>query len=159
MRQSKLTKKLLFWIPASAGIVLQIFFLACTKERRHILADNSAVSASGPATLSTIHEDIFRLGCSTSGCHDNRATPAASLNLSSADQSYNGMVNQFSLQSSQLKMVDPGSANQSYLINKLRGTHLSVGGTGDRMPQYAAALTEGDLQRIEDWITAGALRN
>ncbi len=148
------------WIPAFAGMTIAVLLLSsCTKEKRDVIAGSSVPSSSGPATLSTIQEDVFRLGCAVSGCHDNRATPAGNLSLASAQVSYNDIVNVLSIQASHKKLVVPGFPEESYFVDKLKGTHLETGGTGVRMPQYAAALDEGDVARIEEWIADGALRN
>lgn len=154
MRQSKLRKnyELLF-----TGLVFCVFlFPACTKEKRETIVTGSS---SGPATLSSIQQDVFRLSCGTSGCHDNRATPAGNLDLTSTGRSYSHLVNRDSIQVANLKLVNPGDPDTSYLMDKLRGTHIAVGGLGVRMPQYAAAISETDITRIQDWIIAGALNN
>jgi mono/diheme cytochrome c family protein len=60
-----------------------------------------------------------------------------------------------------LPRVTPGDPEKSYLVHKLRGTHLSVGGSGNAMPMYDpprpfdAAL----LERISRWIQNGAPDN
>ncbi|WP_439639926.1 hypothetical protein [Nevskia sp.] len=57
--------------------------------------------------------------------------------------------------------VTPGSAAQSYLIHKLRGTQLSAGGSGNRMPMNdpPRPLDDGQLTLIQRWIEAGAPDN
>ena len=176
MRQSKLSRhpgegrgsgfkhvfKIRFenWIPAFAGMTLAVFFLtSCTKEKRNVVSGSVTSGSSGPATLSTIQEDVFRLGCAVSGCHDNRATPAGDLSLASADVSHSGIVNINSTQATLRKLVVPGFPEDSYFVDKLKGTHLTAGGSGVKMPQYAATLDAGEVARIEEWITNGALRN
>lgn len=138
-----------------AGFVLLVLG-ACTKEKRE---NPISTATSGPATLSSLQNDVFHLSCATSGCHDNRATPAGNLDLSTYGASYAGLVNKVSRQVTSMKIVDPGFPDESYLVNKLQGTHITVGGTGSRMPQYAAALTSADLDRILTWITDGAQQN
>ncbi len=157
----KIIRKLFgIWIPAFAGMTTLLVSLpSCTKERRNVLSDSLSSGPTGPATLSTIQIDIFRLGCSLSGCHDSSPSPAAGINLTTVDLAHASLVNRPSTQGTGLVMVTPGFPEDSYLINKLRGTHLAVGGIGDRMPQYAAVLDEGEIVRIEEWITAGALKN
>ena len=130
---------------------------ACTKEKREAVVATGG--GTGPATLSTIQSDVFRLSCGTSGCHDNRANPAGNLDMSSYDATYAQLVNRNSVQATAMKLVNPGDPETSYLMNKLYGTHSGVGGNGARMPQYAAMLTSSDIERIETWITDGALRN
>jgi hypothetical protein len=60
---------------------------------------------------------------------------------------------------SRLLRVKPGSASDSYMIHKLEGTHLEVGGAGMRMPMEGAPLTPDEIGMIRRWIDAGALDN
>ncbi|MFN2328386.1 MAG: hypothetical protein ABR612_05675 [Chromatocurvus sp.] len=53
-------------------------------------------------------------------------------------------------------LVRPAEPEASYLLHKLRGTHLKVGGSGARMPFGAASLIESDIKKIETWIANGA---
>lgn len=53
-------------------------------------------------------------------------------------------------------LVAPGEPHESYLLHKLRGTHLEVGGSGARMPFGAPAMKEKDMEVIEAWIRDGA---
>ena len=55
--------------------------------------------------------------------------------------------------------VVPGDAQGSYLMQKLRGTHLDHGGSGVRMPMGFDPLSEQDLARFEAWISQGAPDN
>jgi len=56
-------------------------------------------------------------------------------------------------------LVRPAEPEASYLLHKLRGTHLEVGGSGARMPFGAASLNESDIKKIETWIANGAGRD
>ena len=55
--------------------------------------------------------------------------------------------------------VTPGDPEASYLVHKLRGTHLEVGGSGSRMPQGGGAVSDATLAMIERWVRQGALDN
>lgn len=55
-----------------------------------------------------------------------------------------------------MPLVSPGSTADSYIWHKVHDTHLSVGGTGDRMPLDVAPLTPDEMQLLADWITDGA---
>jgi hypothetical protein len=147
MRQSKL----------ALGLTLAFALSGCAKEKRDAVIMGGGATSSGAATLSSLQSDVIRLSCATSGCHDSRATPASSLDLSDASRTYSNLVNRASTQAPALKLVNPGNPGASYLVNKLLGTHASVGGSGVRMPQYSAPLASSDIDRIETWITNGAL--
>ena len=128
----------------------------CTKEKRP--APPPAATAA-PATLSSMQTDIFALSCAVSGCHDNRANPAGQLSMSSVQATYAGLVNRNSTEAVNLKLVAPADPDHSYLVDKLTGTHLLVGGTGRQMPQDAAPLSSDDINRIINWINDGAQVN
>jgi hypothetical protein len=67
------------------------------------------------------------------------------------------LVDVDSVQVPSMKRVAPGDLDNSYLVHKLRGTHVDVGGPADtdRMPPLAP-LPDEDITRIEAWIAAGA---
>lgn len=64
-------------------------------------------------------------------------------------------------QSAQSKMprVAPREPERSYLLHKLRGTHLDNGGSGGRMPLGLEPLGDDDVAQIAAWIAAGAPNN
>jgi mono/diheme cytochrome c family protein len=85
-------------------------------------------------------------------CHQTGAE-SQGVNLE-ADKSLASLVGQRSAEAPMLR-VDPGQPGSSYLIAKLEGRHLQVGGTGERMP-VGGALSEADVAAIRAWISAGA---
>jgi cytochrome c553 len=138
-------------------ILLALLLIAgCTKEKRSAISNNAITSSPGATNFSSLQADIFALSCAVSGCHDNRATPAGNLNLSSVDKSHAALVNVASSQVPSKKLVSPNGPSASYLIGKLDGTYTAMGGNGVRMPQYAAALSTEDIDRIITWINNGA---
>jgi hypothetical protein len=60
---------------------------------------------------------------------------------------------------SKLLRVKPGSSKESYLVHKIEGTQLDVGGAGVRMPMEGAYLTDEEIAMIRRWIDAGAPEN
>ncbi len=108
----------------------------------------------GP-TLDQIQGAIFTPDCATAGCH-NATTQAAGLSLADADTSFAELVDEFSGQNGQsnVKLVDPGNPDASYLIRKLEG---AAGITGNRMPP-GTPLPQSEIDVIRQWITDGALR-
>ena len=142
-----------------ASVAVAIIALGCTKERRDPPLSSSGGGPSGPATLSTIQSDIFLFSCAVSGCHDNRANPAANLGMASVQDTYANLVGRASTQVPTRALVAAGDADNSYLIDKLFGTHIAVGGTGVYMPQYAARLTDAEIERVVIWINDGAQLN
>lgn len=71
---------------------------------------------------------------------------------------YNQLVSKPSEQSA-LPRVEPGQPAQSYLLHKLKGSHLDQGGSGGRMPLGFAALSAPEIEQITAWVAAGAPDN
>lgn len=58
-----------------------------------------------------------------------------------------------------MKRIAPGDPDNSYLLHKLLGTHLDVGGNGVRMPFHQGPLPKKDLDNFRLWIEQGANNN
>ena len=54
-------------------------------------------------------------------------------------------------------LVEPGDPENSFLMQKVRGTFPT--GLGAQMPWWPDAVTEDELATIERWIAEGALDN
>jgi hypothetical protein len=103
----------------------------------------------GP-TFSEIQANVFTPTCATSNCHAG-AVLGAGLDLTSAN-SYAMLVGVASTQNAGVQRVNPGSPNNSYLVQKLEGS----GATGSRMPP-SGALPQADVTTIRQWISDGAI--
>lgn len=68
--------------------------------------------------------------------------------------------NMIGMQSTQcgLNLVEPGKPDQSYLLIKMLGTQLAVGGKGVRMP-WEYDLSKADIEVVRRWILQGAADN
>lgn len=104
-------------------------------------------------TFTTIQEQIFTPNCTSSGCHSG-SSPAAGQNLT-AGQAYSNIVGVPSSEVPSLLRVDPGDAENSYLVQKVEGRAQ----VGDRMPLGAPPLPNELIQDLREWIDAGALDN
>ena len=115
-------------------------------------SSTSTTTTTGTTGISLINgvQPIFNANCVV--CHQG-SSPSGGLNLTPS-ATYQNMVNAASAEST-LKLVEPGVTGKSYLINKLRGTQIQVGGNGVQMPYGASPLAESDIKLIEEWITAG----
>lgn len=89
-------------------------------------------------------------GTCTRRCH---SVPAPSASLDLERDAYAQLISQPSEQTS-LDLIVPGDLDRSYFAHKLRGTHMSVGGSGTRMPK-TGSLAPADLAVIEAWILDG----
>lgn len=115
---------------------------------------SATLTVSLPVSFASDVQPIFTANCALAGCHTG-ANPTGSLNLS-AGQSRAQLVNVAAVGFPGAIRVIPGDASNSYLIRKLEGgPNIS----GVRMPEGAPALPTATIQKIRDWITAGALNN
>jgi len=112
----------------------------------------------GEQSVPSFSEDVqpwFDGSCTISGCHGG---PEASTGLDlDAGESYEMLVGVGSAQAD-LPRVDPGDAENSYLLHKVAGSHADVGGSGDQMPPVVGTTAE-DVQMLIDWIVGGALND
>ncbi len=109
----------------------------------------------GP-TLDDIQTAVFGPTCSSAGCHaGGGATLPSIMDLTSAQASFDNLVNVASLQSPGAIRVVPFDPDGSYLIHKLEGT-AAVGG---RMPAGSPnPLDPAIIANIRQWIADGARR-
>ena len=82
-----------------------------------------------------------------SGCHSASGT--------FPPMTYDDLVDQDSVQLSSMKLIAPSDPENSYLLHKISGTHLDVGGSGSQMPM-GPALSSEDIALVEAWIEQGA---
>ena len=100
------------------------------------------------ATLSEVQSQVFDASCT--GCHSG-SSPSQGLNLSEG-AAYGNTVNVPSTEVPSLNLVEPGDADNSYLMQKLEGTAQS----GQQMPYGGPYLSSTLRQLVRDWIDAGA---
>ncbi|MDX1741579.1 MAG: DUF5777 family beta-barrel protein [Rhodothermales bacterium] len=91
--------------------------------------------------------EIFERSCTMTGCHGG---PIAQQNMFlTSSQYYESIVDQPSVGRPDLKRVDPGNPEGSYLIMKVRG---DAGIVGLQMPMVGDKLTEEEIETLEQWI-------
>jgi len=98
-------------------------------------------------------QPIFTGRCALSGCHAG-ASPKEDLRLD-IGAAYDEIVGVPSNQLPQWLLVSPGDATASLLYRKVSEDSPP---SGSRMPLGAGTLTATEIQRIHDWIDAGAPR-
>jgi hypothetical protein len=113
------------------------------------------VQNTAAVTLGQIQSEVFSPICS--GCHSGPTSNnlPSGMNLSSANASFNALVNVPSLQVGSLNRVTPNDPANSYLIQKLEGTQA----VGSRMPQGGPFLDQATIDMIKEWINDGAPNN
>lgn len=95
-------------------------------------------------------EPLFQNSCALASCHV-KVDPPEDLNLQSGF-SYWNLVNVRSLKAPDIRLIEPGDPEASYLVHKLRGNQIAVGGEGVRMPFELEPLTDDQIAQIVTWI-------
>lgn len=118
------------------------------------------MTGNGQISFAAQIQPIFTSSCALSGCHGsgNLQPPEKPMNLS-AGQAYSNTVNVSSAQLGSMDRIEPGQPDRSYLVHKIQGTHLTVGGSGVRMPASGNFLSQSQIDLIRNWIAQGALNN
>ena len=126
------------------------------------LTGNTGVSADVPVTVEnavtvTLGQLQTQIFDDCSGCHSGPTSGSlpSGMDLSSANNSFNSLVNVSSIQVGSLNRVTPGDPDNSYLVQKLEGT-AAMGG---RMPQGGPFLDQETIDMVRQWITDDALNN
>lgn len=145
-----------YLLRTSIAILVLPMLAACSPGNGESLDENgNPVPDVPPIPLSSnftsIQANIFTPSCALSGCHSG-TSPQAGMSLEE-NQSFTSIVDQPSSEVPQLKRIDPGNPDDSYLIRKLEGT-ASV---GVQMPRNAAPLSVEKINALRDWIHDGAL--
>lgn len=100
-------------------------------------------------TFKGIQTKLFNTTCALSGCHGNNGTQANL--LLEEGESYDNLVNVQSSLFPQMVRVEPGDAENSLIINVLRGELLQMPPEGK--------LDDAIIDSIAIWINNGALNN
>ena len=108
----------------------------------------------GAFTFTQIQNIFFTPTCAVSNCHSTLSAQAGLVLV--AGVAYGNIVDVPSTQNPALDRIEPGIANQSYLVKKLRGDADIL---GVRMPNGQAPLSQGDIASIIAWVQAGAPDN
>jgi hypothetical protein len=103
-----------------------------------------------PSFAADVNTLFVNRGCTAGNCHGGGA---GDLSLTStASTSYADLVGVASDAEPSFLRVEPGDAQNSYLVIKLEGRQSS----GGRMPLGGAALSASEIATIRAWIEAGA---
>lgn len=118
------------------------------------------VAATGVSYATSIRT-LLNNTCTGAACHD-ATTPMQGLNLTSA-VSYANLVGVNSTELPAMKRVLASQPDSSYLVHKIQGTQITVGGSGVRMPEGCGGaipcLSNTTINLIRNWILQGALDN
>lgn len=133
--------------------LVSLVALACAPDRDLPSLDGGSARCEGttPHTLDEVFASSFATsratGCSAAGCH---GTGAGHLLFRDAHELWMATVNHASVGGNGMALVRPGSAGDSFLLQKLEA------GASDRMPQGGPYLDDTALAALAGWICAGA---
>lgn len=119
-------------------------------------AKGSDPCAGVSSTLEHLEQHVFAPTCSRDTCHSGpQEDHSLSLLPGEAYAFLVGVMpdNLPARMAGKLR-VDPGNPENSFLLDKLRGTLAST--EGERMPRGLAPLPEREIALVEAWIAAGA---
>ena len=119
-------------------------------EGGDFVATFTIATPSSGATLANIQSTVFTPNCATSGCHTGTSPPQG-LRLDDGF-SFGNLVGVASNEVPSLLRVAPNDPDNSYLVQKIEGTAA----VGSRMPLGSAALDQGLIDDIRQWIQDGA---
>ena len=91
-------------------------------------------------------QPIFNVHCA--GCH---SSPSPSGGLDLGGDAFDNIVNVRSNGLPTMELINPGSPATSYLLHKVKGTQLDVGGSGGSM----GALSPAQVETLRLWIVQG----
>jgi len=123
-----------------------LLFFGCGTDDEPVVDDSPK--------LSILQSEIFDLNCAVSGCHIG-STPPKGLNLENGN-TFSNIVNVPSDEQPDLKLIEPGNPEESYLYQKITG---ATGIIGSQMPLGRSPLSIEEMEQIRDWILEGALDN
>jgi len=138
----------------AAGTLAVLVLIAACGGDDGTSPDNG--NGDDPPTLSGDVQPILTANCTT-GCHGG-AQPILGQNLSGG-QTIASTVNVAATELPTMDRIEPGDPDNSYLVHEIRGTQVSVGGAGERMPLGRDALTQAQIDIIRAWIADGAQDN
>lgn len=108
-----------------------------------------------PSFADNINPIFAEHGCTASGCHGSPDGQAGLILGSDAAANRSELVDVASTSEPDFLRVDPGDAENSYLVIKLEGRQS----VGDQMPLNGTPLGDVDLGNIRNWIDNGAPDN
>ena len=159
------------WLTSAKGLLacclMTVVFMSGCSDEGSTLGPEGAPDSGAPAaggegegngngvgvppgpTLARLSAEIFTPRCATSGCHSG-TNPSRGLSLEE-DRIARETI-EVESNGSDLKLVDPGNPEGSYLLLKVRGDD---GISGSRMPP-SRPLSAEEIEKIRSWIASGA---
>lgn len=136
---------------ARALIAIPVLALAagCGTQKKLPLEPGDGVPDPN-ATFRRVQGEVLSISCALAGCHLG-AGPQAGMNLA-LGAAYASIVGVASSERPELKRIQPGSPDRSYLVKKIRG---DADISGSPMP-LSGSITPQQRQLVIDWVLRGA---
>ena len=132
----------------SLRLVAALLWTGCGGDDSTLGPDDEGEGALTEATLAQV-SGVFSVSCALSGCHSG-GEPKADLSLEGDFAAR--IIGVASGQRPDLKLVDPGNPDDSYLLIKVRGDDEIV---SQQMPP-GGTLPAEQVEIIRAWIASGA---
>ena len=129
-------------------LVAALLWAGCGGDDSTVGPDDDGEGTLTEATLAQVSE-VFAVSCALSGCHSG-GEPTADLSLEGDFAAR--IIGVASGQRPDLKLVDPGNPDSSYLLIKVRGDDEIV---SQQMPPDKVLPAE-QVEIIRAWIASGA---
>ena len=120
------------------------------------LLTSFTVNASGPEEVSFQKDLMPILKRRCAACHITGDEPGK---MALVPGKAYGFIVDVDAVAVSMKRIAPGDPQNSYLLHKIQGTHLDVGGSGARMPFHQGPLPNKDISNFRAWIEQGAKNN
>jgi hypothetical protein len=138
----------------------RVVLLAATLALGACFSEHTPAAPTTTVSFSANVEPFLNSTCAFSGCHGTTNTrPNNKPMVLATGQAYDNIVNVSAGELATMMRIRPSKPDSSYLIHKLQGTHLTVGGSGARMPLNQAALPQSQIDMMRTWVSEGAKRN
>jgi len=135
------------------GALAVLALVGCGQAKKLPFEPGGAGGPDASATYTRVQAEVFSVSCALSGCHAG-AAPQAGMDLSAA-VAYQNIVGVPSSERADLKRIEPGDPDRSYLVKKLRGDPDI---SGSPMP-LTGTITAEARQLVIDWVRRGAPRD
>lgn len=110
-----------------------------------------------PATFTEVRDELLVTSCALSSCHGG-GTGDLTMSADDPGAIYGALVDVPSVHDPAILRVKPGDPDNSFLIQKLEGTHANANEDNEAMPP-PLGLADRDpemIERVRSWIENGA---
>lgn len=120
-------------------------------------SEEGSAGETGADTFEPTWDNVYDTLQFWCGCHDDQSHESGFSGIGSQAVTYSRLVNTLATQAD-MPRVTPGEPEESYLLHKLKDTHIAAGGSGKQMPGGTLCCLDAQtMGMIESWVAQGAL--